>query len=134
VSEPRYLDTPTLLRRAADTVRTRAFPGDTYLAHALSLAADDFQNLVRTWGAPLDALIRAANDIARQDRIEPETRARLMYTGERIQDAIELAKDSPHTDGAHHKQWIIDQMLRLIAGPLYEQIAADVNWDEGIAP
>ncbi len=44
------------------------------------------------------------------------------------------------TDGAHHKQWVLDQVLRELWGPTYEVsrkllLEADGNeWDEGIAP
>lgn len=48
-------------------------------------------------------------------------------------------------DGAHHKQWIIDQMVRVLTGPEYGQWVkeyeqADENgekmyeWDTGCAP
>ena len=44
-------------------------------------------------------------------------------------------------DGSHHKQWVIDQMLRMIAGAGYAAVIAAYNsdpeeyqWDEGIAP
>ncbi len=42
-------------------------------------------------------------------------------------------------DGAHHKQWLIDQVLRLLTGDTYEILvqeyeAIDITWDEGIAP
>ena len=42
-------------------------------------------------------------------------------------------------DGAHHKQWVLDQCLRLAAGDGYQKMIAlysvegDV-WDRGIAP
>ena len=38
-------------------------------------------------------------------------------------------------DGAHHKQWAIDQALRALLGVDYEFLS-DVhdNWDQGIAP
>jgi len=42
-------------------------------------------------------------------------------------------------DGAHHKQWVLDQVLRRLAGAayswlieMYEQCGAE--WDSGIAP
>ena len=42
--------------------------------------------------------------------------------------------------GAHHKQWVIDQMLRLIAGDAYTTLIeyyeqdGENKWDTGIAP
>jgi hypothetical protein len=61
---------------------------------------------------------------------------------ERIHLATELALCYGMTDGAHHKQWVIDQMLRILLGDKYaEFVALDDGdedeyepWDEGIAP
>jgi len=55
--------------------------------------------------------------------------------------AAALALQYGMIDGAHHKQWVIDQMLRIIAGDGYSQIMEIFNsnddyqsWDVGIAP
>jgi hypothetical protein len=63
---------------------------------------------------------------------------------ERIQTAIGLAVQYGGIDGAHHKAWVIDQMVRALAGDDYAQIVAAAKagedgsetypWDEGIAP
>lgn len=47
-------------------------------------------------------------------------------------------------DGAHHKQWVIDQVVRALTGGRYEEWVAEMKngedgpetyeWDEGIAP
>ena len=47
-------------------------------------------------------------------------------------------------DGGHHKQWVIDQMLRILLGDEYDERIADYKsgedgpetyaWDEGVAP
>jgi hypothetical protein len=67
-----------------------------------------------------------------------------MNMNERIEAAIELAVRYGSIDGAHHKNWVIDQMVRALAGDRYSQIVADAKagehgpetyeWDEGIAP
>lgn len=67
-----------------------------------------------------------------------------MTLEERIQAAIDLAVQYGGIDGAHHKTWVIDQMVRALAGDRYEQIVKDAKagedgpdtyeWDEGIAP
>lgn len=67
-----------------------------------------------------------------------------MTETERIAAAIELAVKHGGTDGDHHKAWVIDQMVRALAGDNYEQIVADAcagedgphtyRWDVGIAP
>jgi len=80
---------------------------------------------------------------------------------ERIKRAMGYASDFGYTDGAHHKQWVIDQMARALTGcPMvtetrrapggiysyevqgesaeYREWAASEEghepWDEGIAP
>lgn len=74
---------------------------------------------------------------------------------QRIKDALALAGN---IDGAHHKQYTIDQMVRALTGDAYDQWVADYehcdtvacpfhdggdqgrdcdqgySWDEGIAP
>ena len=65
----------------------------------------------------------------------------------RIKAAVEVAHRYGGIDGAHHKQWVIDQMLRAILTP--ERYAEFIRtypegpngepdiydpWDEGIAP
>jgi len=62
----------------------------------------------------------------------------------RIDKAIEVAVQYGGIDGAHHKTWVIDQMVRALAGDDYDRIVAEAcdgedgpdtyEWDEGIAP
>jgi hypothetical protein len=62
----------------------------------------------------------------------------------KIEEAINLAVMYGGIDGAHHKDWLIDQMVRKLAGERYDQIVADAcagedgpdtfSWDCGIAP
>ena len=62
----------------------------------------------------------------------------------RIARAIELAVRYGGIDGDHHKAWVIDQMVRVLAGDRYERIVTDAKagedgpntyeWNEGIAP
>lgn len=63
---------------------------------------------------------------------------------ERINKAIELAVQYGGFDGAHHKDWVIDQMVRILAGERYEQIVREAcdgedgpdtySWETGVAP
>ena len=67
-----------------------------------------------------------------------------MTDRERIVKALELATDYGNIDGAHHKAWVIDQLVRVLAGENYEgwvrfaKRGSDgpdtYSWDEGIAP
>ena len=59
----------------------------------------------------------------------------------RLDTALNIASD---VCGAHHKQWVIDQMARTLTGDRYSEWIADrgwgedgpdtYGWDEGIAP
>ena len=46
-----------------------------------------------------------------------------------VQDIIDLASTGLHTDGAHHKQWILEQILTRLGVDL-----SDITYEEGIAP
>jgi hypothetical protein len=62
----------------------------------------------------------------------------------KIELALMIASKYGGTDGAHHKAWVIDQMVRVLTGDRYEAWVAQVRagkdgpntygWDEGIAP
>jgi len=60
-----------------------------------------------------------------------------------IAAALAVARDYGQTDGAHHKMWVIDQMVRKLTGGLrgqetdeYRELvgSAGGDWDTGIAP
>jgi hypothetical protein len=63
---------------------------------------------------------------------------------DRINAAIDLAVRYGSIDGAHHKAWVIDQMVRALSGDGYAELVAAAcdgedgpetySWDEGIAP
>lgn len=67
-----------------------------------------------------------------------------MKMEERITSAIEMAVDFGGIDGAHHKTWVIDQIVRILAQSDYEEIVRKAkhgidgpdtySWDIGIAP
>lgn len=58
--------------------------------------------------------------------------------------ALTVAFKHGGTDGAHHKDWVIDQMCRAITGKNYEAFVEyakngedgpdTYSWEEGIAP
>jgi len=63
---------------------------------------------------------------------------------ERIVNALEMILRYGGTDGGHHKQWVLDQVVRILTGDEYEawvKMACEgedgpntYEWDEGIAP
>lgn len=67
-----------------------------------------------------------------------------MSEAEKINAAIDLAVRYGGNDGEHHKTWVIDQMVRILAGDQYDEIVREAcagkdgpdtyEWDEGIAP
>jgi len=58
-----------------------------------------------------------------------------MATCEKIEKAVELIGEYCYIDGAHHKQWLLDQVVRTLLSPAeYKAWVGDVEWDTGIAP
>lgn len=62
----------------------------------------------------------------------------------RIDEAIELMVRFGGIEGDHHKAWVIDQVVRILAGDGYEQLVKEAcdgeegpetyTWEEGIPP
>jgi len=38
-----------------------------------------------------------------------------------IKEALELIAEYADIDGAHHKQWLLDQVVQLLTGKMYAQ-------------
>lgn len=67
-----------------------------------------------------------------------------MTDAQRIKAAIDMAIQFGGIDGNHHKTWVIDQMVRLLAGDGYAALIREAKsgadgpdtyeWDEGIPP
>lgn len=67
-----------------------------------------------------------------------------MTDADRIAAALDLISRHGMTDGAHHKQWVLDQVARVLAGAGYAGWVRAGNdgpdgpdtyeWDEGIPP
>jgi hypothetical protein len=58
---------------------------------------------------------------------------------DRAQLAIDLIVQYGWIDGDHHKAWVMDQVVRTLAGDRYEKVVAEAcadgsEWDEGVAP
>jgi hypothetical protein len=62
---------------------------------------------------------------------------------DRIDSAVQLIKEYGGIDGGHHKQWVLDQVVRVLvsdyAGWVREYCDGKdgpetYEWDEGIAP
>jgi hypothetical protein len=58
---------------------------------------------------------------------------------DRVHLAVNLIVECGWIDGAHHKAWVMDQVVRVLTGDRYEQVVAEATadgseWDEGIAP
>jgi hypothetical protein len=62
----------------------------------------------------------------------------------RNQKAIELIEQYGYIDGGHHKQWLLDEILRALLGDEYDKWIEEYqkgedgphtySWDTGIAP
>ena len=49
--------------------------------------------------------------------------------------ALQALREYGWIDGAHHKQWVLDQVLRRLAGEDYENIVQTIDgWNTGVAP
>lgn len=63
-----------------------------------------------------------------------------MTDQEKINEATALIHNTGGIDGSHHKQWVIDQVLRILTGEKYDEWINDYNdpeypeWDQGVAP
>jgi hypothetical protein len=63
---------------------------------------------------------------------------------DQVDHALDVILNYGSIDGAHHKQWVLDKVVRALMGPHYDKWVADHNagedgpntyeWDEGIAP
>lgn len=57
-----------------------------------------------------------------------------------VERAAALALQYGQIDGAHHKTWTIDQMLRILVGDRYNELVTAYTedgayeWDTGICP
>ena len=60
-----------------------------------------------------------------------EQRDRLAENNNRI---IELLKDGLQTDGSHHKQWYLNEVLKLINTDIAKDVEMHWTHDKGIAP
>lgn len=73
----------------------------------------------------------------------PRVRELVALAG-RVSEALDVALCCGGIDGGHHKAWVIDQMVRALAGDGYAAWVAAArdgedgpetySWDEGIAP
>lgn len=60
--------------------------------------------------------------------------------GNASERALAVALRYGQRDGDHHKAWVIDQMVRLLAGAAYGPLirafeqGGEYEWDEGIVP
>jgi hypothetical protein len=58
----------------------------------------------------------------------------------RAKEALEIAADYGQYDGAYHKMWVIDQIVRTLTGDEYDAWVEDYcddgeyEWDTGVAP
>ncbi len=68
----------------------------------------------------------------------------MMSPDARIREALEIARRYGFIDGGHHKEWVIDQMVRALTGDSYQQWVASYQagedgpdtyeWPVGIVP
>lgn len=63
-----------------------------------------------------------------------ELEAKALNTEDKLKAVQNLIVDASFTDGSHHKNWYLDQMLRIITGDDYAVFVSRFeDWDTGIA-
>ena len=73
-----------------------------------------------------------------------DLKASLTESEKKVEGSIKLIVDYGGIDGSHHKDWVLDQVVRELSGDNYDKIIADAKsgedgpntygWEEGIAP
>ncbi len=56
----------------------------------------------------------------------------VVFTADQIREITTQIIDGLCTDGAHHKQWHLENLLQLIVPDEFEDAKADWQWEEGI--
>lgn len=73
----------------------------------------------------------------------PRTRHNPRPDSQRIAEALQLIHSYGGIDGEHHKQWVLDQVVRVLADDYEHWVKLQrdgedgpdtYTWDEGIAP
>lgn len=72
--------------------------------------------------------------LARRDEVMEQSGDAVRDLMRRNERAMNVALQYGTIDGAFHKQWVIDQMLRALTGAHYSKFVDPGWWDEGIAP
>ena len=63
-----------------------------------------------------------------------------MTNSERINKALDIIANHGGHDGEHHKDWVLDQVTRILTGEAYDKFVNYVTdghpeeWEVGIAP
>lgn len=74
------------------------------------------------------------------DRIEEIITNIIEHNTDLPEHALRILIQYGQIDGAHHKTWVIDQAVRLLAGSYYDELIeayendGEYDWDVGIAP
>ncbi len=84
-------------------------------------------------------------DYYRIERNKQETNELILGPRMRINNALQIISQYGGIDGGHHKQWVLDQVVRILADDYEEWVKIPkgwdekendymYDWDEGIAP
>jgi hypothetical protein len=74
------------------------------------------------------------------ERIEEVITNIIEHNTDLPEHALRILIQYGQIDGAHHKTWVIDQAVRLLAGSYYDELIESYKendvyeWNEGIAP
>ena len=116
------------------------------IAFPENLITDDGRQLDIFEGHPVTEVERAVEVSLRAyvlvgDGQKPNAASNL---SERVAKALEIAVEYGGIDGAHHKTWVIDQIVRTLACERYDEFVKQAcdgedgpdtyEWDTGVAP
>ena len=75
-------------------------------------------------------------DVAAAQLAERDARVAELEAAQRANsEIVGLIAQWAFTDGSHHRQWLLDQILRAAAGNNYETVVSRLyEWDEGVPP
>lgn len=85
----------------------------------------------------------SVNMVRKRQKQDGKRGIEFMNNKQRMSNAITIALEYGQIDGAHHKMWVIDQMIRALTGDNYEDFikkyyidedGGTSDWDCGIAP
>lgn len=120
-----------MTKKELDGIRKKSEMGNTYNCFQLVSKLLDEIDLLRS-EISMDAANREANEFIYDQNIK--------ILLNKVDKSLDLIFRYSGIDGSHHKQWVLDQVVRTLTGEHYDEWVSgyedgdQYSWDEGIAP